>query len=143
MPFVGCSGSFSNGWGQDGHLLEGYVPGMTLIMGIVAVLGVVHLAEIDYLRSVGDIFGLDNQAFERVTEITEKANQSDPHKVLGVTPGISDDDLKTTYRTLVRENHPDKLIAEGMPEELVELANEKLAAINDAYDRVIASRGIN
>ena len=105
--------------------------------------GVMHPAEIDYLRSVSDIFGLDNQAFERVTEITEKANQSDPYKVLGVTPEISNDDLKTTYRTLVRENHPDKLIADGMPEELVELANEKLAAINDAYDRVMASRGIN
>ena len=37
----------------------------------------------------------------------------------------------------------DTLIADGMPEELVELANEKLAAINDAYDRVMASRGIN
>ena len=105
--------------------------------------GVMHPAEIDYLRSVSDIFGLDDLAFERVTEITEKADQSDPYKVLGVTPDISEDDLKTTYRTLVRENHPDKLIAGGMPEELVELANEKLAAINDAYDRVIASRGIN
>ena len=58
-------------------------------------------------------------------------------------PNISDDGLKTTYRTLVRENHPDKLIAEGMPEELVELANEKLAVINDAYERVMASRGNN
>ena len=105
--------------------------------------GVMHPAEIDYLRSVSDIFGLNNQAFDRVTEITAKANQSDPYKVLGVTPEISNDDLKITYRTLVRENHPDKLIADGMPEELVELANEKLAAINDAYDRVMASRGIN
>ena len=42
---MGCSGSFSIGWGQDGHLSEGYVPGMTLIMGIVAVLGMVHPAE--------------------------------------------------------------------------------------------------
>ena len=105
--------------------------------------GVMHPAEIDYLRSVSDIFGLDDLAFERVTEITEKADQSDPYKVLGVTPYISDVDLKTTYRALVRENHPDKLIAEGMPEELIELANEKLAAINDAYDRVMVSRGIN
>ena len=104
--------------------------------------GVMHPAEIDYLRSVGDIFGLDDLAFERITEITEKADQSDPYKVLGVIPDISDDGLKTVYRTLVRENHPDKLIAEGMPEELVELANEKLAVINDAYDRVMASRGI-
>ncbi len=104
--------------------------------------GVMHPAEIDYLRSVGDIFGLDDLAFERITEITENADQSDPYKVLGVTPDVADDELKTTYRTLVRENHPDKLIAEGMPEELVELANEKLAAINDAYDRVMASRVI-
>lgn len=105
--------------------------------------GVMHPEEANYLRSVADIFGLENHAFERITEITENANHSDPYKVLGVDPDITDDDLKSSYRTLVRENHPDKLIADGMPEELVELANEKLAAINNAYDRVSSLRGLN
>ena len=105
--------------------------------------GLMHPEEANYLRSVAGIFGLDSHAFERITEITEKAGHSAPYKVLGVNPDITDVDLKAAYRSLVRENHPDKLIADGMPEELVELANEKLAAINDAYDKVSASRGLN
>ena len=105
--------------------------------------GVVHPAEVTYLRSVSNIFGLDDHAFERITTISGGVDPSDPYKILGVERTTSDKDLKTAYRALVRENHPDKLIAEGLPEELVELANEKLAAINDAYDQISADRGLN
>ena len=98
---------------------------------------------ITYLRSLSNIFGLDDHAFERITTISGGVDSSDPYKILGVERTISDDDLKRAYRALVRENHPDKLIAEGLPEELVELANEKLAAINDAYDQISADRGLN
>ena len=105
--------------------------------------GVVHLSEVKYLRSVANIFGLDDKTFERVTTISRGIDASDPYKILGVEQTISDDDLKTAYRAMVRENHPDKLIAEGLPEELVDLANEKLAVINDAYDRVSGERGLN
>ena len=46
------------------------------------------------------------------------------------------------YRKLVRENHPDKLVAQGMPQEFVDLANDKLATINGAWDRIEAERGL-
>jgi DnaJ like chaperone protein len=95
-----------------------------------------------YLKQVSDIFGLDQAAFERVTAVGYEADQADPYQVLGVTRTISDQELKTTYRTLVRENHPDRLVAEGMPEEFIEIANKKLAAINVAYDTVAAQRGL-
>ncbi|MEL0018783.1 MAG: TerB family tellurite resistance protein [Rickettsiales bacterium] len=104
--------------------------------------GVMHPGEIVYLRSVSDIFGLDNAAFERITEITTGGDSADPYKVLGVSRDLSNDALKAAYRKLVRENHPDKLIADGMPEDLVEMANDKLAAINNAYDKISAERGI-
>ena len=104
--------------------------------------GVIHPDEVVYLRSVADIFGLDDSAFERITALGADGDTSDPYRVLGVSREVSDDEIKSTYRTLVRETHPDKLIAEGLPEELVELANEKLAAINDASDRIAAERGL-
>ena len=47
----------------------------------------------------------------------------------------------STYRRLVRENHPDSLMARGVPEEFVKLANDKLAAINTAYAKILAERG--
>jgi len=95
-----------------------------------------------YLKQVSDILGLDQAAFERVTAISYEADHADPYQVLGVPRTISDEELKTTYRTLVRENHPDRLVAEGMPEEFIQIANRKLAAINVAYDTVAAERGL-
>jgi len=66
----------------------------------------------------------------------------DPYLVLGITPEISDEDLKKAYRRLVRENHPDTLIARGVPEELVSIASDKLAAINVAYEKIVKARGL-
>jgi DnaJ like chaperone protein len=105
--------------------------------------GVMHLEEVKYLRSVGDIFGLDDLAFERITKVSGGAETSDPYKILGISRDMTNTEIKSAYRGLVRENHPDKLIADGLPEELIDMATEKLAEINDAYDKVSAERGIN
>ena len=104
--------------------------------------GVMHPEEVKYLRSVADIFGLDDHAFERITEVSGDLDTSDPYKILGVSRDMTNDEIKSTYRSLVRENHPDKLIADGLPEELIDMATEKLAAINDAFDKVSTERGI-
>jgi DnaJ like chaperone protein len=62
--------------------------------------------------------------------------------VLGVTSSISNDELKSRYRTLVTEYHPDALIARGVPTEFVTLATKKLAAINGAYHTIAKERRI-
>ena len=104
--------------------------------------GVIHPAEIEYLRGVSKIFTLDDSAFERVTEIELGPGKADAHTILGVSREISNDDLRKTYRILVRENHPDLLIAQGMPQEFIDLANEKLSAINVAYEQICKERGL-
>jgi len=104
--------------------------------------GVMHPEEVKYLRAVADIFGLDDHAFERITEVSGDLDTSDPYKILGVSRDMTTDEIKAAYRALVRENHPDKLIADGLPKELIDMATEKLAAINDGYDKVSAERGI-
>ena len=63
--------------------------------------------------------------------------------MLGVPYEADDEEIKRAYRKLVRENHPDAMIARGVPEEFVRLANAKLAAINGAYDRIAKERGLN
>jgi len=70
------------------------------------------------------------------------ADGVDPYQVLGLSRKVSDDEIKKTYRTLIRENHPDTLIAQGMPQEFIDVANEKMAAINAAYDAVEKERGL-
>ena len=104
--------------------------------------GVMHPEEVKYLRSVADIFGLEDHAFERITEVSGDLETSDPYKILDVSRDMTNDEIKSAYRSLVRENHPDKLIADGLPEELIDMATEKLAAINDAFDKVSTERGI-
>ncbi|MBT4908100.1 MAG: DnaJ domain-containing protein, partial [Rhodospirillaceae bacterium] len=104
--------------------------------------GEVHDEELNYLHNVSSIFGFTDGDFARIREENMGPDAADPYTVLGVGHDTEDDAIKSAYRKLVRENHPDSLIAQGMPEEFVEVANEKLATINAAYDKVCAERGI-
>ena len=101
---------------------------------------VLRNSELDFLRSVADIFGFSDFEFERIKASHTGQDAENPFLILGVTPEISNDDLKKAYRRLVRENHPDTLIARGVPKELVDIANQKVAAINTAYERILSER---
>ncbi len=104
--------------------------------------GVVHPAELDYLRSVAEIFEFSEAEFARIQARHVTAGGGDPYVVLGLHRSASDAEIKKHYRKLVADNHPDKLTARGVPEEFVEIANQKLAAINAAYDRIEKERGL-
>ncbi len=108
--------------------------------------GVIHPAEIAYLGKVAAIFGFDEQGFERVRASflggAETGGLEDAYEILGLEPGASDDEVKSTYRKLILDYHPDKLMSHGLPQEFVDLANEKMAAINASYDRIAKQRGI-
>ncbi len=104
---------------------------------------VFHPAEHEYLRQVAEIFGFSEAEFARIREAHVGPDASDPYTILGVSRDISDAELKAAYRKLVREHHPDTLMAQGLPQEFVDVANTKVAAINDAYDRVAEERGLN
>jgi DnaJ like chaperone protein len=101
-----------------------------------------HPGELEYLRNVATIFGFSEGEFQRIRASHFGADREDPYVILGVEHSISDEDLKRAYHKLVRENHPDSLIARGVPAEFVRLATEKLASINGAYDNIKKERGI-
>ncbi|MEE8258631.1 MAG: TerB family tellurite resistance protein [Sphingomonadales bacterium] len=103
--------------------------------------GVFHPAEEEFLKNVARIFGYGGARYDHIKAQHLRGGAEDPYTVLGVSPDISDAGLKKAYRTLIKEHHPDKLIAKGLPEEFIEIANEKLAAINAAYDRIEKERG--
>ena len=67
---------------------------------------------------------------------------TDPYVILGLSYVADEDEIRQTYLRLVRENHPDSLIARGVPEEFIKLATDKLAAINTAYEKILAERGL-
>ena len=104
--------------------------------------GTVAEAEAIYLQNVARIFGFSDANFARLRAEHIGPDKADPYTILGIAHDDDDAAVKSAYRKLVRENHPDTLIAQGMPEEFVEVANDKLAAINVAYDKVAAQRGL-
>lgn len=98
----------------------------------------VHELEIAYLADVASAFGIDDSGFERIKLRHVVPDDGDPYVILGVDRGDSYDDLRKAYRTLVAENHPDRMIARGVPPEFIAVANHRLAAINVAWDRIEA-----
>lgn len=104
--------------------------------------GVLHPAELIYLENVAVIFGFSHEDFIRIKARHMAQDQRDPYVTLGVSRDESSEYIKHTYRKLVAKNHPDKLIARGVPEEAIVIANDKLAAINSAYDEIVKERGL-
>ena len=105
--------------------------------------GEVHPAELEFLAKVSVIFGFSEHDFERLRASYDTPEKSDPYEILGVSRDDDDGTIKKAYRKLIVENHPDKLMAQGLPQEFIDLANEKMAAINAAYDTVKKQRGFS
>jgi DnaJ-domain-containing proteins 1 len=112
------------------------------LMEIAAADGFMHPEEERFLERVAEIFGFSPGEFRRIRASHFPPDAADPYCVLGVEYDAGDDEIKRTYRRLVRENHPDSLIARGVPEEFIKIATDKLAAINVAYDRICKERNI-
>lgn len=104
---------------------------------------VIHPAEIAFLEAVARIFGFSDDEFLRIRAHHLAPEASDPYLILGIAHDASDEEVRRAYRALVRENHPDRLIAQGVPQEFLDMANDKLAAINDAYKRIKDGRALN
>ncbi len=98
-------------------------------------------AELAFLERVAEIFGFAPQVFRRI-RATHFRDAADPYVILGVSWEAGDDEIKRTYRMLVKENHPDSLMARGVPPEFEKIANDKLASINAAYEKILEERGI-
>src|SRR6478752_5362815 len=104
--------------------------------------GVLHPEEARFLERVAEIFGFAPNEFRRIRASHFAPELTDPYVILGVSYVADEDEIKQTYRRLVRENHPDSLIARGVPAEFIRLATDKLAAINTAYEKIRAERGL-
>jgi len=105
--------------------------------------GVLHPCEAKFLERVAEIFGFAPGEYRRIRASHFAPELTDPYVILGLSYSADEDELKQTYRRLVRENHPDSLMARGVPAEFIKLATDKLAAINNAYDKIRIERGLS
>jgi DnaJ like chaperone protein len=114
--------------------------------------GPVNQREQAFLRRVHRGFRLERGTWERNTgpsagssgahQPPSTAMEIDAYGVLGVARNASDDTVRATWKRLMRENHPDSLAARGVPAEFIRRANDKVARINAAWDRIKRERGL-
>jgi len=120
--------------------------------------GVLHPAEQDILARTASYLGVNARQFEKLLSML-MAQQSfaggqqshfqqaprldeleNAYKALGVASSDSDREIKKAYRRLMSQHHPDKLIAQGVPADMLKLATEKAQEIQVAYDLVKNAR---
>ena len=63
------------------------------------------------------------------------------YRVLGVGAQASNEEVKTAYRRLMNQHHPDKLVARGLPESMIGVAEQKTHEVRTAYERIKTQRG--
>tara|TARA_B110000908_G_scaffold92200_1_gene109262 strand:- start:133 stop:924 length:792 start_codon:yes stop_codon:yes gene_type:complete len=120
--------------------------------------GELHQAEQAVLRKIAGRLGFSPALFDKFIEMVKAQSQfnhsggggfsesASPGKLqaaytaLGVEAAQSDTQIKRAYRKLISANHPDKLIGQGMPDDMVKLATERTQEIQTAYELVVASR---
>lgn len=98
--------------------------------------GVYHPNEDQFLERVAGIFGISDQGFRALRSRFVPDAKPDPYAVLGVTPETPVEEVRKHWRQLVRDMHPDRMLARGVPEEAIKLAEKRLIDINRAWEEI-------
>ena len=117
------------------------------LVSMAAIDGTISSAEDHLLREIAGAFGLGEsmvrQAYSQF-QLRGQAVQIDTaYEVLGLSPSATDVELRSAYRKLAKETHPDTLVQQGLPPELRASAERRFHEIQDAWEQIRNQRGIN
>jgi len=135
---------------------------LVYLIGLALADGELEAVEERLLRGIAQQLGFDSRAFDTLLRMIlaqdqfrgfqgERAGRQGPararqdelaaaYQALGVDASASDKEVKTAYRRLMRQYHPDKLVGQGMPEDMVQVATERAQEVQAAYDLIKRSR---
>ena len=116
---------------SDDIALENLIEGLFYI---AVADGHYHPSENDYVHTVAKMFGLNEAAFRGLRTRFVPDAPPDAWDVLGVTPEMSLEAIRKIWRAKIRETHPDRLMAHGLPEEAITLATKHMIALNEAWE---------
>ncbi|MCB1492192.1 MAG: DnaJ family molecular chaperone [Rhodobiaceae bacterium] len=128
--FEAYARQIAEAFGEDRQMLEDVLDGL---FHIAKADGLIHEKELEFIANVADIFRVDEVHFDRILARHVHPNGIDPYAVLGLPASAPFDEVRKRYRALAAESHPDRLRARGVPEEFLTIANDRMAALNDAY----------
>lgn len=103
---------------------------------IAAADGVQHPLEDEFLAHVAEIFEIEPRQFEALKSRAFPGSTTDPYVILGVHRDDSIETIKDRWQQIVRETHPDQMIARGVPEEAIKLATSRMASVNEAWEEI-------
>lgn len=86
--------------------------------------------------------GFGQGSYQSSAGTSRTTSLEDAYAIVGVDKSASDAEVKKAYRRLMSQHHPDKLVAKGLPEEMIKDATEKTQQIKDAYEQIKESRGL-
>ena len=110
-----------------------------LLFRIVAADGTYHPAEESALKSVKAIFNISDSQYENIKAIY--FNDIDKYyKSLNCTPESTNEEIKSNYKKLVKDFHPDVIISKGLPEEFIEFAENRFREIQESYEKIRQER---
>ncbi|MBT8332694.1 MAG: TerB family tellurite resistance protein [Deltaproteobacteria bacterium] len=110
-----------------------------LLFRIVAADGTYHPAEEAALKRVKEIFNLNDKQYEDIKAVY--FNDLDKHyKMLNCTPESTNDEIKSNYKKLVKDFHPDAIISKGLPEEFIDFAEKRFREIQESYEQIRQER---
>lgn len=133
------------------------------LLGIALADGKMEVVEQELLREIATKLGFSEQSFNQLLMMVQAQSQfrgggyhgaggqqssaanaasslASAYQALGVDKDISDPALKKSYRKLMSEFHPDRLIGQGLPEDMIKVATERSKEIQTAYDLIMKSR---
>jgi DnaJ like chaperone protein len=106
-----------------------------LLFQIAAADSTLHPAEEAALKSIKNIFHISDSQYEAIRAVYFKDNDK-YYKILNCTPACTNEEIKANYKKLVKDFHPDKIIAKGLPEEFVDFASERFREIQESYEKI-------
>lgn len=125
--------------GLFGPKNESYCDLMEGLFHIAMADGEYHENEDRFLHRVAEIFGMSEREFASMRARFVPDAEPDPYTILGVSPEMPLTDIRKAWRAQVRETHPDRMIARGVPEEAIQMAETRLIALNKAWEAISES----
>ncbi|HMQ40768.1 MAG TPA: TerB family tellurite resistance protein [Paracoccus sp. (in: a-proteobacteria)] len=117
-------------------VLENVIEGLIIV---ATADGAMHTAERDMLDEIAEIFGVPQARLATIIDRHDPDAACPPCKILGLSPDATLEEGRRRWRELIREHHPDRAIAAGLPKEAIRLAETRTRAINDAWQRFRAT----